>query len=75
VTRLLLFYAFVYLNMNRVSLRVLADDARAVGAYRKAGFHEEGRLRKAAWLAGRFHDELVMSVLRTEQSSAGAKRE
>ena len=66
-TRLLLDYAFTYLNMNRVSVRVLADDARAVGAYRKAGFREEGRLREAAWFAGDFHDELVMSVLRADQ--------
>src|SRR5215204_1093796 len=66
-TRLLVDYAFTYLNMNRVSLRVLADDARAVGAYRKAGFREEGRLREAAWFPGDFHDELVMSVLRADQ--------
>jgi RimJ/RimL family protein N-acetyltransferase len=49
---------------------VLADDARAVGAYRKAGFREEGRLRQAALVAGDFHDELVMSVLRAEHSVA-----
>lgn len=30
--------------MSRVELYVLADDPRAVGAYRKAGFVEEGRL-------------------------------
>jgi RimJ/RimL family protein N-acetyltransferase len=66
-TRLLIGYAFTYLNMNRISLRVLADDARAVGAYRKAGFREEGRVRRAAWFAGDFHDELVMSVLRADQ--------
>jgi len=67
-TRLLVDYAFSYLNMNRISLRVLADDARAVGAYRKAGFREEGRLRQAAVVAGDFRDELVMSVLRAEYS-------
>ena len=69
-TRLLVDYAFTYLNMNRISLRVLADDARAVGAYCKAGFREEGRLRQAALVAGDFHDELVMSVLRAEHSVA-----
>jgi RimJ/RimL family protein N-acetyltransferase len=52
--------------MNRVSLRVLADHARAIGAYHKAGFQEDGRLRQAAFVAGDFHDELVMSVLRAE---------
>jgi RimJ/RimL family protein N-acetyltransferase len=67
--RTLIEYAFTYLNMNRVSLHVLAEDARAVGAYLKAGFREEGRLRQAAWFRGRFHDELVMSVLQEERKS------
>ena len=64
--RTLLDYAFEHLNMNRVGLYVLADDPRAVGAYRKAGFIEEGRLRQHSWVRGEFHDELVMSVLREE---------
>jgi len=67
--RMLIEYAFTHLHMNRVSLHVLAEDARAVGAYLKAGFREEGRLRRAAWFRGRFHDELVMSVLQEERKS------
>ena len=64
--RVLVDYAFTHLAMNRVSLQVLADDPRAVGAYRKAGFVEEGRLRQHGWVRGEFHDELVMSILRDE---------
>ena len=64
--RTLLDYAFEHLNMNRVGLYTLAEDARAVGAYRKAGFVDEGRIREHAWVRGRFEDELVMSVLREE---------
>ena len=64
--RVLVGYAFSYLKMNRVELRVLADDPRAVGAYRKAGFIEEGRLRDYDWVGGEFHDVLVMSVMREE---------
>ena len=64
--RTLLDYAFEHLNMNRVGLYVLAEDPRAVGAYRKAGFVEEGRIRQHAWVRGRYEDELVMSVLREE---------
>ena len=45
---------------------MLADDDRAVGAYRKVGFVEEGRLRAHAWYDGARHDELVMAVLREE---------
>lgn len=64
--RTLVDYAFEHINMNRVELYVLADDPRAVGAYRKAGFVEEGRLRRKVWVRGEYHDELVMSVLRED---------
>jgi RimJ/RimL family protein N-acetyltransferase len=52
--------------MNRVGLFVLADDARAVGAYKRAGFVEKGRLRQRSWVRGTFGDELVMSFLRED---------
>jgi diamine N-acetyltransferase len=68
--RTLVDYGFRHLNLTKISLRVLADDERAVGAYRKAGFVEEGRLRDHTWYDGRRHDELVMSVIR-EGPSAG----
>jgi RimJ/RimL family protein N-acetyltransferase len=64
--RTLVDYAFEHLNMNRIGLYVLAEDPRAVGAYRKAGFVEEGRLRQHAWVRGRYEDELLMAVLREE---------
>jgi RimJ/RimL family protein N-acetyltransferase len=64
--RTLLDYGFRHLNLAKISLRVLADDERAVGAYRKAGFVEEGRLRAHTWYDGTRHDELVMSVLRED---------
>jgi RimJ/RimL family protein N-acetyltransferase len=68
--RILLRYAFRYLNMRKVCLEVLADDERAVGAYRKAGFVEEGRLRQQAWFEGAYADALVMAVLREEWKEA-----
>ena len=67
--RLLVDYGFRILNLVKISLQVLADDERAVGAYRKAGFVEEGRLRNHSWYDGSRHDELVMGVLREEWAS------
>ena len=64
--RTLVGYAFEHLNMNRVGLYVLAEDPRAVGAYRKAGFVEEGRIRQHAWVRGGYEDELVMAILRED---------
>jgi RimJ/RimL family protein N-acetyltransferase len=64
--RTLVDYGFRHLNLAKISLRVLADDERAVGSYRKVGFVEEGRLRAHAWYDGSRHDELFMSVFREE---------
>lgn len=57
-------YAFRHLNLRKVSLEVLADDERAVRAYRRAGFVEEGRLRAESWYDGDYRDVLRMAVLR-----------
>ena len=64
--RTLVGFAFRDLAMRKVGLEVLADDERAVGAYRKAGFVEEGRLRGHSWFEGEFHDALLMGILREE---------
>jgi RimJ/RimL family protein N-acetyltransferase len=72
--RTLVDYAFTHLNLHRVALQVLADDARAVGAYRKVGFVEEGRLRQQAWVGGRFEDELLMAVVREDWKPQGKGR-
>jgi RimJ/RimL family protein N-acetyltransferase len=68
--RTLLAYGFGQLNLVKISLQVLADDERAVGAYRKAGFVEEGRLRDHTWYDGARRDELVMSVRREDWKPA-----
>jgi RimJ/RimL family protein N-acetyltransferase len=62
--RTLVDFAFRHLNLRKVVLYALADDQRAVGAYRAAGFEEEGRLREQVWFDGEYRDELVMSALR-----------
>jgi len=71
--RTLVDYGFRHLSLAKISLRVLADDERAVGAYVKAGFVEEGRLRSHTWYDGARHDELVMSVLRDEHEPRPVK--
>ena len=64
--RTLVDYGFSQLNLVKISLQVLADDERAVGAYRKAGFIEEGRLRDHTWYDGMRRDELIMAVRRED---------
>jgi len=71
---LLLRHCFETLNLNRVALRVYADNLRAQRAYQKAGFVEEGRLRQAVFKHGRYDDVIIMSVLRSEWSARMKER-
>ena len=64
--RLVLRHAFGTLGMHRVDLKVLADNDRAIAAYRACGFVEEGRERESCWVDGRWHDDVVMGVLDRE---------
>jgi diamine N-acetyltransferase len=63
---LMLRHSFETLNLNRVYLRVFANNARARRSYEKAGFVLEGTLRQAAFRSGQYIDMLIMSVLRSE---------
>jgi RimJ/RimL family protein N-acetyltransferase len=54
------------LNLNRIFLRVDADNSGGIRAYEKAGFIHEARLRQAGFRDGDYRDELIMSVLRSE---------
>jgi RimJ/RimL family protein N-acetyltransferase len=64
--RLILQYAFIELNLQRVSLGVHAYNARAVRSYEKAGFCVEGAIRGETLREGRRLDGLYMGVLRQE---------
>jgi diamine N-acetyltransferase len=66
VMRLLLQHGFDTLNLNRVYLRVFANNLRAIRCYEKAGFVLEGRLRQAHFQNGEYFDILLMGVLRSE---------
>mgnify|MGYP001611074480 FL=1 len=63
---LLLRHGFETLNLNRIFLRVFADNPRAVRTYEKAGFTLEGTQREAVFKRGKFGDIHMMSVLRRE---------
>ncbi len=62
----LLRHGFEDLNLHRIELQVFAGNDRAVAAYRKLGFVEEGRLREAEFRRGRYLDVILMSILRPE---------
>jgi len=66
VMKLLLRHGFATLNLNRIFLRVYAENKRAIRTYEKAGFVHEGRMRQASYKHGKYSDVLFMSVLRDE---------
>ena len=63
---LLLDFGFRQMNLNRVYLRVYAENDRAVRCYRACGFREEGRLREHVYFDGHYGDVLEMGILRRE---------
>ena len=74
VMRVLLRHCFETLNLNRVFLRVYADNTRARRAYERAGFVEEGALRQARFKRGQYVDVVLMSVLRSEWTASPKER-
>jgi len=65
-TALMVDHAFASLNLHRVALSVFAFNERAIRAYARVGFVDEGRAREAIWRDGRWWDEIHMSVLEPE---------
>ena len=69
VTQAVLRYGFDELGLHRIDLRVLAYNTRAIRCYLGCGFIEEGREREAAYVGGRWHDDVIMGVLEHEAST------
>jgi RimJ/RimL family protein N-acetyltransferase len=63
---LVLGHAFHDLKLHRISIRVLAYNTRAIRSYQKCGFLIEGREREAAFVNGRWHDDIIMGLLEHE---------
>lgn len=63
---LILRYAFIELNLQRVSLDVFEYNPRGIRSYEKAGFKVEGRVREMILREGRRFDVFYMGILRSE---------
>jgi RimJ/RimL family protein N-acetyltransferase len=64
--RVILRFAFMELNLRRVSLDVFEYNPRAIRSYEKAGFTVEGRQRQVLHRDGRRWDVIYMGILREE---------
>jgi RimJ/RimL family protein N-acetyltransferase len=61
--KLLLDYAFLEMNLHRVSLRVFSFNEKAIHLYKKLGFEQEGTSRQAIFREGKWHDIIHMGIL------------
>lgn len=62
--KLLVEFGFKDLNLHRIYLQVLETDTRAIRAYEKCGFVQEGIMREAAQIDGNFVNAVCMGKLR-----------
>jgi RimJ/RimL family protein N-acetyltransferase len=65
-------YSFDALNPNRAYLHVLSFNERAIRLCRGLGFRGEGPLRQDCFHLGRYHDTLIMGLLREEWAESAA---
>jgi RimJ/RimL family protein N-acetyltransferase len=64
--KLIMRYGFDQLNLKRISLTVFEYNQRAIKAYQKLGFREEGRLRQWMQRSDERYDLIHMGILREE---------
>lgn len=64
--KLLQEFVFNRLNLNRLELDVRAYNKRAIAAYKKCGFIEEGVSREDFYINGRYTDTIHMAILKRE---------
>jgi RimJ/RimL family protein N-acetyltransferase len=58
--------AFEKMNLNRIYLRVFDNNSRAIRVYEKCGFQQEGVLRQDHYSEGKYHNTLIMGILKEE---------
>lgn len=59
-------YAFEYLGLHKLMLRVYADNERAIKSYEKAGFVQEAYLKDDVFVQGKYRDIVLMAVINKE---------
>ncbi len=64
--KLLLDYAFNYLNLNNIFLKVYDLNKNAINAYKKIGFKLIGKRHECFYFDGKLTDEIYMELLKNE---------
>lgn len=59
-------YAFEYIGLHKLMLRVYADNERAIRSYEKAGFEKEAYLKDDVYVQGQYRDIVLMARINNE---------
>ena len=70
---LILQFLFLQLNIHRVWLLVTSYNKAATPLYQKLGFVTEGKQRDAIFRDNRFHDYIMMSIVKNEYENKKTK--
>lgn len=59
-------FAFNHMNLHRVYLEVYDFNTRGIKSYEKCGFKKEGALCDDRFSRGKYHDTIIMGILKEE---------
>lgn len=68
VTEMVLNYGFKTLGYNKIYLRVLDYNTRAIKCYEKCGFIKEGIDREGVLINGTYHSDIYMGIIKPYSS-------
>ena len=63
-------YGFAVRGLHRLQVDTLASNAAMISAAIRAGFAQEGTLRRAGWVNGDFADEVILGLLASDWAAA-----
>ena len=75
VTEKILQIGFMEYKLHRIMLTVSEYNTGGQKAYKRTGFLEEGRMREATFRDGRYHDKIIMSVLKPDWLKNNSSRQ
>lgn len=64
-------YLFAHTRVERIQATTDPENVAEVTCLKKIGFVQEGVVRRAQWRGGRWHDQVLFSLLRDEFSATG----
>ena len=73
-TKAMVRHGFFDLNLHRIYVSIVRDNVASIKMCANAGFREEGIIRDGAYKNGRYHDMVLMGVLKADVPPTGAGR-